>query len=123
MDGKVHLAQPDRLHHALLTVYSNVAARIAFVVLNESRTGNKHAARAAGRVKQPPVEWLDHVDDQVNHARRCKELAALLALLHRERAEEILVNLAEGIALDGAAWSKINFSETRLLKFAPVATA
>jgi hypothetical protein len=30
---------------------------------------------------------------------------------------------AEGIALDGAAWSKINFSETRLLKFAPVATA
>ncbi len=30
---------------------------------------------------------------------------------------------AEGIALDGAAWSKINFSETRLLNFAPVATA
>ena len=44
---------------------------------------------------------LDDLHDQLDDAGWGEELAALLPLRHGELPQEILVNLAEGIALDG----------------------
>ena len=47
------------------------------------------------------MERLDDLDDELDDAGGREELAALLPLRHGEVAEEVFVNLAEGIALDG----------------------
>ena len=61
---------------------------------------DEHAARPARGVEDLAVERLDDLDDQPDDRRRREELAALLALGDRELAEEVLVDLAEGVALD-----------------------
>ena len=45
------------------------------------------------------MERLDDLDDQAHEAGGREELAALLALAHRELAQEVLVDLAEGVTL------------------------
>jgi hypothetical protein len=51
------------------------------------------------------VIGLDDLDDQPDQRGRGEELAALLALGHRELAEKILVDLAERVALD-VGWDR-----------------
>ena len=46
------------------------------------------------------MERFDDLDDQLDDAGGREELAALLPLRHGELAEEVFVNLAEGVAFD-----------------------
>ncbi len=62
---------------------------------------HEHAAGAAGGVEDAAVERLDDLDDQADDAARRVELAALLALGAGELAEEVLVDAAEGVVVDG----------------------
>ena len=50
--------------------------------------------------KMRPWIRLDDLDDQLDERGRREELAALLALGHRELAEEVFVDPAEGVAFD-----------------------
>ena len=50
--------------------------------------------------KMRPWIRLDDLHDQLDDAGGREELAALLAFAHGELAEEVFVNLAEGIAFD-----------------------
>ena len=70
------------------------------MLLHEAGALDEHAAGAAGRVEDAPVEGLDDADDELDDGGGSEELAALLTLAHRELAEEVLVDLAEGVALD-----------------------
>ena len=70
------------------------------MLVDEARALHEHAARPAGRVEDLAVEGLDDLDDQPDDRGRCEVLAALLTLGDRELAEEVLVDLAEGVALD-----------------------
>ena len=73
----------------------------ALVAADEVGAADEHAAAAAGGVQETPVEGFDDFDQQVHHAGRGEELAALLALFHGETTQEILVNLAESVTGDG----------------------
>jgi hypothetical protein len=53
-------------------------------------------------VEDLAVEGLDDLDDEADDRRRGEVLAALLALGNRELAEEVLVDLAEGVTLNRA---------------------
>ena len=46
------------------------------------------------------MEGLDDLDDQPDDGGRREELAALLPFCHRELAQEVLVDLAEGVAFE-----------------------
>ncbi len=46
------------------------------------------------------MKRLDHLDNQFDDAGRREELTAFLSLSHCELAEEVFVNLAEGVALN-----------------------
>jgi len=70
------------------------------VLLHEAGGLHEHAAGTAGRVEDAPVEGFDDLDDQLDDAGGGVELAALLPLGHGELAEEVLVDPAEGVALD-----------------------
>ena len=61
---------------------------------------DEHAARAAGGVEYAAVIGLDDLDDQPHDAGGRVKLAALLHLLHGERAHEILIDPPEGVAVD-----------------------
>ena len=100
--GQIHLAQPYRLAHFLLPVDADGAARAAFMARDEIRALHEHATGAVGRIVDAALIRFDHFHDQIDQRRRRKELAALLAFAHRELAQEVLIDLAEDIALDGA---------------------
>ena len=68
--------------------------------VDEAGALHEHAAGAAGRVEDAAVEGLDDADDELDDGGGGEELAALLALAHGEVAEEVFVNLAEGVPLD-----------------------
>ncbi len=70
------------------------------MLLDKAGALHEHAAGTAGRVKNAPVERLDDADDELDDGGGGEELAALLPLAHGELAEEVFVDLAEGVPLD-----------------------
>ena len=101
MSRKVHLVEVDRDAVLLDAIDDHTAFFLLIGFLRpcgELCRVDEHAAGAAGRVEDAPLERLDDLDDQVHNAFRREEDAALLPLGHRELAEEIFVHLAEGIA-------------------------
>ena len=78
----------------------SLGAGVLLVFRDEAGALDEHAARAAGRVEDAAVERLDDLDDQLDDGGGGEELAALLPLAHGELAEEVFVDLAEGVAFD-----------------------
>jgi hypothetical protein len=70
------------------------------VGLDKKGALDKHTARAAGKVTNATVEWLNDGDQKRDDGGGGKELAAFLSLAHGEMAEEIFVNFPEGVTLD-----------------------
>ena len=58
---------------------------------------HEHARGAAAGVVHPAAVGLEHLDQELDHAARRVELAALLALGARELREEVLVDAAEHV--------------------------
>ena len=100
VDGEVELAEANRLGGLLLTVDADRLDGILAVAFDELCALDEHSATATGGVQDAAVEGLDDIDDELDDGGRCKELTALLALGHSELAEEVLIDLAEGVALD-----------------------
>ncbi len=101
VDRQVHVAEAHGLGDALLAVDRDFVVWVLLVVPCTKRGAlDEHAAGAAGRIEDAPVERLDHLHDQLDERGRREELAALLPLGHGELAQKILVDLAEGVALD-----------------------
>ena len=67
---------------------------------DETGALDEHAAGAAGRVEDAALEGFDDADDELDDGGGGEELAALLAFAHGEVAEEVFVDLAEGVSLD-----------------------
>ena len=72
------------------------------MLVDEPGALDEHAARSARGVEDLAVERLDDLDDQADDRGRREVLAALGAFRDRELAEEVLVDLAERVALDVA---------------------
>lgn len=100
MHREVHLAEPDGFGHPVGPIHRDFGSGVLLMVLNEPGTLNKHATRSTCRVQDETVVGLDDLNDKPDQAGRCEELPTLLPLLHRELSKEILVYLAERIALD-----------------------
>ena len=69
----------------------------ALVRADELDRLHEHAGRAAARVVDAPVVGLEHLDQELDHAARRVELAALLALGAGELREEVFVDTAEHV--------------------------
>src|SRR5262249_55957682 len=66
VDGQVHGAGPHRLGAALRAVDADLGAGAAVVALHKAGALDEHTARAAGRIEDPAVVGLDHLDDQLD---------------------------------------------------------
>ena len=73
---------------------------ISRVTLLKSRTLHEHAAAAAGVIVDQPVVRLDNLGYKYYQRRWREKLAAFLTLAHGKLAQEILVDLAEGVPFD-----------------------
>ncbi len=100
VDRQVHGAEAHRLVDAFLAVDRDLLFGVVPMVLDESSRLDEHAARTAGGVEDAAAEGLDDLDDQLDQRGRGEELAAFVSLAHGEVAQEILVDLAEGVAFD-----------------------
>ena len=100
VDGQVHPAQLRGLRGLLLPVDRELFGRVLLVLVDEARALDEHAAGAAGRIEDAPVERLDDLDDQADDGAGREELAALLPLGERELAEEVLVDAAERVVVE-----------------------
>jgi hypothetical protein len=100
VDGEVHLAEANGIVGLLLSENCNLGGRVFVMVFDEARALYEHATRAASRIEDAPVEWLDNFDDQFDQRSGREELAAFRAFCLRELAEEVFVYLAEHVALD-----------------------
>ena len=102
-DGEVHARQPPGGVVRLLAVDADVAPGLAPVAVaarmgaNELDRLHEHARGAATGVVHPPLVRFEHLDQQLDHAARRVELAALLALGAGELGEEVLVDAAEHV--------------------------
>ncbi|CEF49218.1 unnamed protein product [uncultured bacterium] len=83
--------------HPFLSEDRDFFVWVVLVSLNEVGTLDKHTTRPAGRIEDAPVIWLNDVDDQLDQPCWREELAALLPLCAGEIAQEVFVNLAEGV--------------------------
>ena len=100
MHGEVHAAERDGGRDLFLAVDGQLGGRVLLVLGHEARTAHEHAARAAGGVEDAAVEGFEDFDNEADDAGRRVELAALLALGARERAEEVFVDAAEGVVVE-----------------------
>ena len=101
MDGKVHLAEPDRFDDAFNAVNADVSGVAIFlVVANERCTLDKHTTGSAGRIKDASVKGLDNLNDEFHERGWREEFTAALPLAHGEIAEEVLINLPESVAFN-----------------------
>src|SRR5262249_52020072 len=95
-DGEVHLGQPPRRRVGLLAKDRNVP-KPSPVLPDERLALDEHATRSATRVVHTPLEGLDHLHEEANHAAGGVELATLLALAAGELPKEVLVDPAEDV--------------------------
>ena len=75
---------------------------VAAVLLDEPGALDEHATGTGSRVEDPAVERLNDLNDQADDGRRCEVLPALRAFGDSKLPEEVLVDLAEGVALNVA---------------------
>ena len=71
-----------------------------YMLAHELGRLHKHAARTAGRVEDVTVVGFDDLHDQLDERGGGEKLAAAMALAEGELAQEIFVDLAEGVAFD-----------------------
>jgi hypothetical protein len=89
-DRQVHLREPPCGVVRLLTVDRDVGLGLAAVTVALGMGADKlhrlyeHAGRSTAGVVHPAAVRLEHLDEEVDHAPRRVELAALLALGARE---------------------------------------
>ena len=102
-DREVHLGEPPGRVVRLLAVDRDVGFGLAAVPVaigvraDELHRLHEHARGAAAGVVHPAAVGLEHLDEELDHAARRVELAALLALGARELREEVLVDAAEHV--------------------------
>ena len=94
-DGEVHLGQPPGGVVRLLAVDGDVADACRRAASTNSSDCTNMPAGAAAGVVDAALVGLEHLDQQLDHAARRVELAALLALGAGELREEVLVDAAE----------------------------
>jgi len=70
---------------------------LPFACADELHRLHEHARGAAAGVVHAAAVGLEHLDEELDHAARRVELAALLALGARELRDEVLVNAAEHV--------------------------
>src|SRR5438093_9702270 len=93
-NGEVHLGEPPGGIVRLLTVDRDVSLGLAAVAValgvraDELHRLYEHARGATAGVVYSAAVGLEHLDEQLDHAARRVELAALLALGARELREE-----------------------------------
>ncbi len=87
---------------------------------------HEHASRAAARVVHPALVRGKHLHQQLHHAPRRVELAALLALGARELGQEVLVDAAQdvlgavlGVAQPDGAYEVNKLAKTPLVQVGP----
>ena len=99
VDGEVHATQLDGVRDLLLSVDRQLSRGTVLVLRHEAGALDEHAAGAAGRVENPTVKRLQHLDEQANDADRGIELTAPRPLRASELTEEILIDPPERVAL------------------------
>lgn len=82
-------------------MHRDFGGRIFLMFGNEAGALDEHAAGTAGGIEDAAVVWLEDFDEEADDAGRCVELAAFLAFGAGEFAEEIFVDAAKGVAIDG----------------------
>lgn len=97
--GQVHAGEADVSIDTLLPVDAEFRAGVPFVLLHEAGALHEHPPRTAGGIEDAAVEGLQHLDEEADDAGGREELAALLPLTHGEGAEEVFIDLPEGVAL------------------------
>jgi hypothetical protein len=98
-DGEVHARQAPSGVVRLLAVDRDVGLGTFTLGMGaeELHRLHKHARRAAAGVVHPAAVGLEQLDQQLDHAARRVELAALLALGAGELREEVFVDAAEHV--------------------------
>ncbi|MNR01329.1 hypothetical protein D3C85_1171300 [compost metagenome] len=71
---------------------------------HKARRLYEHTARPAGGVKNTAVKGFNHFGEQAHDAARGIELATALALAHGESTEEVFVNAAKGVVVEGGRY-------------------
>lgn len=94
--GQVHVGELPGRRVGLLAVDGDVG-RLALVGLDESLGLHEHPTRAASGVIDPPLERLDHFDQELDDAAGRVELATQFAFSGGELAEEVLVDPPEDV--------------------------
>jgi len=97
--GEVHFAQPHGFGGFLLPV-NREYSRLPLMFIHELGQLHKHAARTARGIENLLVERLQDGDDQHDHRGRREELVTVLPFAHRELAEDVFVNVREGVPFD-----------------------
>src|SRR5258705_3638494 len=100
MHREVHATELQGVRHLLDAVDADLAGRRPMVTTDELRRMHKHAARAAGGIKNGAVIRLDDLDDQLDDGRRRKELTALLHIVRAQLPHEVLEDETVGITFD-----------------------
>ena len=102
-DGEIHARQPPGGVVRLLAIDRDVGPGLAAIAVtvgvrtDELHRLHEHARGATAGIVHPAVVGLEHLDQELNHAARCVELAALLALSTGELRQEVLVDPAEHV--------------------------
>ena len=97
MQQQVQLADRERAEVALLPVQHEVA-RVPVLLGDVLRGVDQHPGRPRGRVADAhPLGRLEQLDDQPHDGAGGVELAALLACVVRELADQVLVGVAEHV--------------------------
>ena len=102
-DGEVHLREPPSGVVRFLAVDRDISIRAAAVSVagcmgaDELDRLDEHAGRAAARVVDPAQPGLQHLDQELDHAARGVELAALLPFRARELRKKVLVDATDHI--------------------------
>lgn len=101
MHGKIEAAQAAGFVGFLDAADGELGGRVFLVLGHKACRLDEHAAGTASRVKDAPVERLDDLGQQFDDAGRGVELPTALAFSHGERTQEILVDAAKGIEVEG----------------------
>ena len=88
--------------YSLLAVDREPARPAVAVLVDEPCALDEHAAGTTCGIEDLAVERLDHLDDQADDRRRREVLPSLGSFSDRELPEEVLVDLAECVALNVA---------------------
>src|SRR5437879_2769378 len=101
MDGQVHPAEVGGGLNFFLTMDGEFCRGIFLMFRYEAGGLDEHTAGTAGGIQDTPVERFEHFDEKSDDAAGSVEFAAFLSFRAGKLAEEIFVNSAEGVVIDG----------------------